>query len=169
MVITYLEHKSFSLISISGYCLVAVSVACVWGPSYGEAIIIMVILPGGSHSCSIWCSSTHPSCEGISYFLMRAQEGSTLLVYLLVARMMFKAKSNHLHQRLVNFLNNGRPHWAHTQHHGLCRFHRPLPIPHPPTVPPKFNRRVIKETILLASLSSQDMSRPSSSKMNSLT
>ena len=43
------------------------------------------------------------------------------------------------------------------------------PVPHPPSVPPKFNRRVIKKTILLASLSTRDMSRPSSSKINSLT
>ena len=42
-------------------------------------------------------------------------------------------------------------------------------MPHPPLNPPKFNRRVIKNTILLASLSSRDSTKATTSKSNNLT
>ena len=42
------------------------------------------------------------------------------------------------------------------------------PVPHPPLNPPRFQRRVVKKTILIANLSARGPNKPTSSKANRL-
>ena len=50
----------------------------------------------------------------------------------------------------------------------ITRYAPPNPIPHPPLNAPRFQRRIVKKTILIANLSARDPNKPASSKTNGL-